>query len=109
MRSTRARRIEMSLLSLKNVSLGFVQGDRHLPVVHDVSLDLNPGEVVSLVGESGSGKSVTALSILRLLPEPPLVFLGGDIQWKGQSIRAMSDNELRRLRGDKISVIFQEP
>ncbi|WP_108125089.1 ABC transporter ATP-binding protein [Saccharospirillum mangrovi] len=99
----------MSLLSLKNVSLGFVQGEQLLPVVHDVSLELNAGEVVSLVGESGSGKSVTALSILRLLPEPPLAFIGGDIEWKGQSIRAMSDNALRRLRGNNISVIFQEP
>ncbi|PTY36028.1 microcin ABC transporter ATP-binding protein [Saccharospirillum sp. MSK14-1] len=99
----------MSLLALKQLSLGFKQGDQVVPVVHEVSLELNAGEVVSLVGESGSGKSVTALSVLRLLPEPPLSFLSGDIEWKGQSIRSMSDTELRRLRGDKISVIFQEP
>lgn len=109
MPSTRARLIDMSLLSLKQLSLGFVQGDQIVPVVQGVSLDLNAGEVVSLVGESGSGKSVTAMSILRLLDEPPLAFIGGDITWKGQSIRAMSDNELRRLRGSKIAVIFQEP
>lgn len=109
MPSIRAGPIDMSLLSLKQLSLGFVQGDQLQPVVHDVSLDLNAGEVVSLVGESGSGKSVTALSILRLLPEPPLRFLGGDIEWQGRSVRSMSDHELRRLRGGKISVIFQEP
>ena len=99
----------MALVSYKNFSLGFRSGEAITPVVHEINLDINKGEIVSLVGESGSGKSVTAMSIMRLLPSPPVEFLGGDILWQGQSILGMTDNELRRLRGSKVSVIFQEP
>lgn len=99
----------MALVSINNLSLGFRIAEDFTPVVHDVNLDINKGEIVSLVGESGSGKSVTAMSIMRLLPSPPLEYMSGDILWQGQSILGMTDNELRRLRGSKISVIFQEP
>lgn len=99
----------MALVSINNLSLGFRNSEGVTPVVHEVNLDINKGEIVSLVGESGSGKSVTAMSIMRLLPSPPLAFLGGDILWQGKSILGMTENELRRLRGSKISVIFQEP
>ncbi|MHA7878991.1 MAG: ABC transporter ATP-binding protein [Saccharospirillum sp.] len=99
----------MALVSIRQLSLGFRSGEQVTPVVLDVNLDIQQGEILSLVGESGSGKSVTAMSILRLLPSPPAEFMSGDILWRGQSIRGMSDTELRRLRGSKISVIFQEP
>lgn len=99
----------MALVTLKDLTLGFRFADEVKPVVHGINLDIHSGEILSLVGESGSGKSVTALSILRLLPSPPAEIISGDILWHGQSIRAMSERQVRALRGSKISVIFQEP
>ena len=68
-----------------------------------------PGETLGVVGESGSGKSVTAMSIMRLIPEPPGKVVSGDIRFKGQSILAMSEKEQRALRGNRIAMIFQDP
>ncbi|HAU8843060.1 TPA: microcin C ABC transporter ATP-binding protein YejF [Escherichia coli] len=78
-------------------------------VVNDVSLQIEAGETLALVGESGSGKSVTALSILRLLPSPPVEYLSGDIRFHGESLLHVSDQTLRGVRGNKIAMIFQEP
>jgi oligopeptide transport system ATP-binding protein len=77
--------------------------------VAGVDLDILPGETVGLVGESGSGKSVTARSILRLLATPPARYAGGGITFKGQDLLALSEGEMRKLRGGKISMIFQDP
>jgi peptide/nickel transport system ATP-binding protein/oligopeptide transport system ATP-binding protein len=74
-----------------------------------VSLKVNEGEVLGIVGESGCGKSVLALSILRLLPMPPAFFAGGEIQFKAHNLLNVSDKDIRGIRGNKISMIFQEP
>ena len=77
--------------------------------VDGVSFDIMPGEVLGLVGESGSGKSVTALSILRLIPDPPGKIVGGSILYKGQDLLKLSWEGIRKVRGNEISMIFQEP
>src|SRR5262245_6231173 len=77
--------------------------------VDGVSFDIFPGEVLGLVGESGSGKSVTALSILRLIPDPPGKIVGGSIVYKGQDLLKLSWEDIRKVRGNEISMIFQEP
>src|SRR5689334_8158112 len=77
--------------------------------VDGVDFELFPGEVVGLVGESGSGKSVTALSILRLIPDPPGKIVDGSILFKGRDLLKLSWEEIRSVRGNQISMIFQEP
>jgi len=77
--------------------------------VDGVDFDIYPGEVLGLVGESGSGKSVTALSILRLIPDPPGKIAGGSIIYKGRDLLKLSWDEVREIRGKEISMIFQEP
>jgi oligopeptide/dipeptide ABC transporter ATP-binding protein len=77
--------------------------------VDGVSFDIFPGEVIGLVGESGSGKSVTALSVLRLIPDPPGKIVGGSILFKGRDLLQLSWEEIRDIRGKEISMIFQEP
>ncbi len=78
-------------------------------VVHGLSLTVAPGEVVALVGESGSGKSVSAMSVLRLLQEPPAHYPGGRILWRGEDVLHMEAKRLRRLRGGEVGMVFQEP
>ncbi len=77
--------------------------------VDDLSYEVHEGECVAIIGESGSGKSVEALSIMRLIPCPPGVIVGGEILFHGQDLLKMSDEEIRKIRGSKISMIFQEP
>jgi microcin C transport system ATP-binding protein len=78
-------------------------------VVHGLSFAIAPGEVVALVGESGSGKSVSAMSVLRLLQEPPANYPGGRILWQGEDVLRMDAKRLRRLRGGEVGMVFQEP
>ncbi|MGI4851170.1 MAG: ABC transporter ATP-binding protein [Janthinobacterium lividum] len=96
---------ENSLLSVENLSIAF---DRKR-VVHDVSFHIFPQETLALVGESGSGKSITALSILKLLPYPLASHPEGRILWQGQDLLQSSDQHVRRVRGRQIAMIFQEP
>ena len=77
--------------------------------MRDVSLSIFPGQTVALVGESGCGKSVTALSILRLIPQPPGKVLGGQILFEGRDLLQLSEREMRSVRGKDIAMIFQEP
>ncbi|MGB9442785.1 MAG: ABC transporter ATP-binding protein, partial [Desulfobacterales bacterium] len=79
------------------------------PAVDGVDYEVRKGETLGVVGESGCGKSVTALSIMRLIPDPPGKIIAGDIVFEGQSLLALSNEEMRRIRGNKISMIFQEP
>ncbi|WP_314143458.1 microcin C ABC transporter ATP-binding protein YejF [Buttiauxella noackiae] len=97
------------LLSIKNLSVAFRSGDTLRQVVDNLSLEVNAGETLALVGESGSGKSVTALSVLRLLPAPPVVYPSGEIFFKGQELLHAPEHTLRSVRGNKIAMIFQEP
>ena len=74
-----------------------------------MSFNIDKGETVGIVGESGCGKSVTAMSILRLIPQPPGRIVGGEIRFKGRDLATMPMDQLRKVRGNEISVIFQEP
>jgi microcin C transport system ATP-binding protein len=97
------------LLSVRDLSVAFHQGRNTSLAVDRVSFDIHPGEVVALVGESGSGKSVTANSILKLLPYPAASHPSGEIFFEGKDLLKASEPELRNVRGDDITMIFQEP
>ena len=99
----------MSLLSVKNLSIAFRQADVDRLVVDNLSLSLEAGETLALVGESGSGKSVTALSVMRLLPSPPAVYPQGEILFAGHDVLHADERTLRGLRGNQMAMIFQEP
>ncbi|MBB4349064.1 MULTISPECIES: ABC transporter ATP-binding protein [Rhizobiaceae] len=98
-----------ALLSVRDLSVAFHQGDRETLAVDHVSFDIRPGEVLALVGESGSGKSVSANSILKLLPYPAASHPSGEILFQGKDLLKASEAELRNVRGNDITMIFQEP
>ena len=100
---------EPVLLSVRNLSVMFATEQGPVTAVDNLSFDLGAGQVLGLVGESGCGKSVTALSILGLLPSPPGRIGGGQILFEGENLLAKSRREMRRIRGSQISMIFQEP
>lgn len=95
------------LLKVSNLGIGFQGGGVVMPVVQDVGFTLDKGRTLALVGESGSGKSITALSLARLLP--PAARVTGEILFAGEDVAAMSERQLRGLRGSKITMVFQEP
>lgn len=97
------------LLHVENLSIGFGDQSGVVAVTDAVSFDIYEGEAFGLAGESGCGKTITALSVLRLLPVPDARILSGDIVYKGQSVRSFSAPQLHDLRGKEISMIFQEP
>jgi oligopeptide/dipeptide ABC transporter ATP-binding protein len=97
------------LLELKNLSVAFETERGEIRPVRDVSLSIFPGQTVALVGESGCGKSVTALSILRLIPSPPGRVAGGQVLLEGRDLISLSEREMRSVRGKDIAMIFQEP
>jgi microcin C transport system ATP-binding protein len=116
MPSTRVRRsdkfMEMtgtSLLKVEDLSIAFRQGDREVLAVDRVSFEIKKGETLALVGESGSGKSATALSIMKLLPYPAASHPSGAITFKGQELLGLPEHQIRHIRGDDITIIFQEP
>ncbi len=116
MRSTRARvwgeehkMTKETLLSVEDLSVAFSQGGSKNLAVDRITFDIKKGETVALVGESGSGKSVTAQSVLRLLPYPAASHPSGKILMNGQDLLAVEEAELRKVRGNGISMIFQEP
>ena len=101
-----------SLLSIRDLSVAFshgAHGGEETLAVDRVSFDIGKGETVALVGESGSGKSVTALSILKLLPYPAARHPSGTITFKGRELLGLPDRDMRRVRGDDITIVFQEP
>ncbi|HXZ45885.1 MAG TPA: ABC transporter ATP-binding protein [Pseudolabrys sp.] len=97
------------LLSIRDLSIAFGYGARESLAVDRVSFEINKGETVALVGESGSGKSVTALSVMKLLPYPAAHHPSGTINFQGRDLLAMSEREIRQVRGNDITIIFQEP
>ncbi|MCR6733200.1 MAG: ABC transporter ATP-binding protein [Afipia sp.] len=101
--------INQPLLDVRDLSVAFRQGGSESVAVDHVSFSIDRGQCVALVGESGSGKSVSALSVLKLLPYPTAFHPSGGIRFKGQELLGMSENEMRGIRGNDISIIFQEP
>jgi oligopeptide transport system ATP-binding protein len=97
------------LLSVRNLRTYFHTDAGVVRAVDDVSFDVMPGEVLGIVGESGSGKSITAMSILGLVPIPPGRIESGQILWKGRDLLSATDAELRKIRGKEIAMIFQDP
>jgi microcin C transport system ATP-binding protein len=96
-------------LSVRDLSIAFRSGQRETLAVDRVSFDIVKGECTALVGESGSGKSVTALSILRLLPSPAAHHPSGSINFQGKDLLQLTERQMRRVRGDDITIVFQEP
>ncbi|MGH1479132.1 MAG: ATP-binding cassette domain-containing protein, partial [Geminicoccales bacterium] len=99
----------MSLLDVSDLSVDFKIEDGELHAVKEVSFSIDKGETLALVGESGSGKSVTALSIMQLLPYPKAKHPSGSIMFDGNEMVGAEPASLRKTRGDGIAMIFQEP
>jgi len=97
------------LLEIEELRTHFITPQGTARAVDSLSLHVNEGEVVGLVGESGCGKSVTALSVLRLLPTPPAKIVGGRVLYRGRDLLALSEKEMIQVRGNEISMVFQEP
>lgn len=97
------------LLQVRNLTTQFGSGAGAFAAVNDITFDVSAGETVAIVGESGSGKSITALSILRLVPNPPGHIVAGEIVFEGIDLLKLSDAEMRAVRGNRIAMIFQEP
>ena len=98
-----------NLLKINNLSVSFNIENKVLSAVKNISLDVAKGEALGIVGESGSGKSVTALSVLKLLPYPKAFHPTGEIFYKNKNILKLNEEELQKIRGNNISMIFQEP
>ena len=98
-----------NLLKLKNLRTIFRTSEDPVIAVNDVSININKGEIVGIVGESGCGKSVTALSIMRLVPNPPGEIVSGEILLEGNNLLSVNESEMEKIRGKEIGMIFQEP
>lgn len=101
--------MKRSLLEVRSLSTYFFTEDGVVRAVEDVSFDIHAGEILSIVGESGCGKSVTGLSILRLIPSPPGKIISGNIIFEGRELTKFDEKEMEKVRGNEISMIFQEP
>ena len=98
-----------ALLKIEDLSVHFYTDRGVVPSVNKVNYEILEGETLGLVGESGCGKSVTAHSIIRLIPQPPGKIVNGRIMFKGEDLTKVSDNRMREIRGNEIAMIFQEP
>ena len=99
----------MALISIESLKVYFFLDQKVIKAIEDVSLTIDRAETVALVGESGCGKSVTALSIMGLIPQPPGKIISGNILFEGRDIIKMNQKELQDLRGKEIAMVFQEP
>lgn len=97
------------VLQIENLQTHFFTDRGQVPAVDGVSITVHKGEVVGIVGESGCGKSVTSLSIMKLVPNPPGKIVGGAIRFKGEDLVLASEKRMREIRGNEIAMIFQEP
>ena len=100
---------QQAVLSVRGLRTHFVTPERTVKAVDGITYDLHAGKTLAIVGESGSGKSVHALSILGLLPMPPAKIVGGEILFRGDDLLKMDRESLRKVRGNRIAMIFQEP
>ncbi len=100
---------DSNLLEIKNLSLSFPSQAGEVEVLGNVNLRIGKGEIVGVVGESGCGKTLTALSVMGLLPSPPAKINSGEVTYRGKNLLSLTERELRDYRGNKISMIFQEP
>ena len=99
----------MKELEIKNLVIHYIKDDGTVCAVNDLSLSIEKGETLGLVGETGAGKTTTALGILRLVPDPPGKIVGGEIYFEGENLMELDDAAIRRVRGGKIAMIFQDP
>lgn len=97
------------ILQVDKLKVSFTSGKKNVPAVQDVSFSLYEGEILGIVGESGSGKSVTSLTIMGLIPKPPGVIENGEILFEQENLLTFDEKRMRDIRGNKISMIFQEP
>lgn len=97
------------ILEVKNLQTSFFSDEGEVKAVEDVSFNVYKGKTLGIVGESGCGKSVTSLSIMRLIPNPPGRIMGGQILYQGRDLLKLDMSEMRKIRGNEISMIFQEP
>lgn len=97
------------VLEIENLSTAFQISGKPVAVTKDISFDIRRGEILGIVGESGSGKSVTAKTVMRLLPTPPSSVLSGTIALNGVELLNLSEREMEKIRGNKVAMIFQEP
>lgn len=104
-----SERDDQPLLSVRNLTIEFTTRYGPVRAVDGISFDVYPNETLGIVGESGCGKTVTGLSLLRLIPSPPGRIVAGEILLQGRDLTKLSENEMQSLRGDEISMIFQEP
>jgi oligopeptide transport system ATP-binding protein len=100
---------KMALLEVDGLKTQFFTQDGVVKAVDGISFYVNEGETLGIVGESGCGKSVSVLSVMRLIPQPPGKIVGGEVNFEGENLLTMSDEEIRRVRGNKIAMIFQDP
>ncbi len=106
---TRSREAKTPILSVRDLNVEFSVGNSTVHAVNGLSLDLHKGETLAVVGESGSGKSVSMLSVLGLIPQPPGKITKGQVLYDGRDLRSLPAGELRKIRGKEISMIFQDP
>lgn len=99
----------MTLLDVQGLTTAFMTGRGEITAIEEVSFSLKEGEILGIVGESGSGKSVTALTIMGLLPTPPARIAAGKVLFQGKELTKLSSREMQRIRGPGIAMIFQEP
>jgi oligopeptide/dipeptide ABC transporter ATP-binding protein len=97
------------LLQVKNLKTSFFTPEGEVRAIDGVSFEIGEGKTLGLVGESGCGKSVTSLSIMRLIPSPPGKIVGGEIFYRGRDLLKLNNEQMRKIRGNEISMIFQEP
>ena len=98
-----------NLLELKDLTIHYITNEGTVRAVEDMNLEIGKGETLGLVGETGAGKTTTALGIMQLVPNPPGKIIGGEIIFEGENLIGKSNAELRKIRGNKISMIFQDP
>src|SRR3712207_599397 len=101
--------MEGKLLEIKNLEVQYVTDEETVYAVNSIDIALNEGETLGLVGETGAGKTTTALGIMRLVPNPPGKIIGGEIIYEGENLLKLPEEEMRKIRGNKISMIFQDP